>query len=128
MSADRMDQIGELLEEVLALATTSRAAYLDRTCAGDPELRAEDESLLASHEQAASRFLNEPWRDASSSRNGSTRRIGPYLLTSRLGVGGMGEVFAAVRADGQFEQTVALKLVRAGYAHAGDVVARFRSE
>ncbi len=40
--------------------------------------------------------------------------IGPYQLVRRLGEGGMGEVFLAERFDGEFEQRVALKRIRAG--------------
>ena len=39
-------------------------------------------------------------------------RIGPYRVVRTLGSGGMGVVYVAERADGEFEQTVALKLVR----------------
>ena len=40
--------------------------------------------------------------------------IGPYRLVRRLGEGGMGEVFLAERSDGEFEQKVAIKRIRAG--------------
>src|SRR5690606_15593938 len=39
------------------------------------------------------------------------RRIGPYRLVQRIGEGGMGTVYRAARADGQFEHEVALKLI-----------------
>lgn len=39
-------------------------------------------------------------------------RVGPYRIVRTLGSGGMGIVYVAERADGEFEQTVALKLVR----------------
>jgi serine/threonine-protein kinase len=39
-------------------------------------------------------------------------RIGPYRIVEELGRGGMAIVYLAERADGEFEQTVALKLVR----------------
>jgi tetratricopeptide (TPR) repeat protein len=55
------------------------------------------------------------------------QRIGAYLLKEQVGHGGMGEVFAAVRADGQYEQRVALKLVRSGY-DSQLVRERFRTE
>ena len=61
---------------------------------------------------------DDAWRD---------RRIGPYRLVERLGVGGMGEVYRAARADAQFEQQVAIKLVRAGL-HSQLVFERFRAE
>jgi serine/threonine-protein kinase len=41
-------------------------------------------------------------------------RIGPYRVLSTLGVGGMGEVFLAERADAEFEQKVAIKVVPGG--------------
>jgi serine/threonine protein kinase len=39
------------------------------------------------------------------------RRIGPYQVDSLLGRGGMGAVYLAHRADGHFEQKVAIKLI-----------------
>ncbi|MGH8260841.1 MAG: protein kinase domain-containing protein [Steroidobacteraceae bacterium] len=42
------------------------------------------------------------------------QRLGPYRLTAVIGSGGMGEVYRAVRADEEYRQEVAIKLVRAG--------------
>jgi serine/threonine protein kinase len=38
--------------------------------------------------------------------------LGPYRLVRRLGQGGQGAVFEAVRDDGRFEQRVAIKIVK----------------
>src|SRR6056297_2066750 len=46
-------------------------------------------------------------------------RIGAWRLLRRIGQGGMAEVYLAERADGAFEQTVALKLLWPGLTHAG---------
>jgi serine/threonine protein kinase len=46
-------------------------------------------------------------------------RIGQYRLLRTLGVGGMGEVFLAERADAEFEQQVAIKVVHGGAATQG---------
>src|SRR3981189_2367500 len=46
-------------------------------------------------------------------------RIGPYRVLRTLGVGGMGEVFLAERADAEFEQQVAIKVVYGGTAARG---------
>jgi serine/threonine-protein kinase len=54
-------------------------------------------------------------------------RVGSYRLTERIGQGGMGVVFAAERADGQFQQTAAIKLLEVGFADAPSV-SRFRTE
>ena len=54
-------------------------------------------------------------------------RIGPYRVLRTLGVGGMGEVFLAERADAEFEQQVAIKVVYGG-AIARNVQSRLRIE
>ncbi len=41
-------------------------------------------------------------------------RIGPYRVLRTLGVGGMGEVYLAERADAEFDQQVAIKVVYGG--------------
>jgi eukaryotic-like serine/threonine-protein kinase len=52
-------------------------------------------------------------------------RIGPYRVLRILGVGGMGEVFLAERADAEFEQQVAIKVV---YGNLRGVQSRLKSE
>src|SRR5262249_23025478 len=54
-------------------------------------------------------------------------RIGPYELLQEIGHGGMGTVYLAARADDEFRQTVALKLIRRGM-DTDLVVSRFRNE
>ena len=57
------------------------------------------------------------------------RRVGPYEIEALIGEGGMGRVFRARRADGAYDRTVALKVVRQSLALAGsDVAARLRRE
>src|SRR5277367_1978705 len=46
-------------------------------------------------------------------------RIGPYRVLRTLGAGGMGEVYLAERADAQFEQQVAIKVVHGGLLAVG---------
>ena len=55
------------------------------------------------------------------------RRLGPYELGEAIGSGGMGEVFRAARADSEYQQQVAIKLVRAGFDTAF-ISARLRAE
>jgi serine/threonine protein kinase len=54
-------------------------------------------------------------------------RIGPYRVLRSLGIGGMGEVYLAERADAEFEQQVAIKVVHSG-ALARGVQSRLRVE
>src|SRR5262249_9330379 len=51
----------------------------------------------------------------------------PYQLTASIGHGGMGAVYRAIRADDQFEQTVAVKLLRFPQSDAAELE-RFRRE
>ena len=107
-----------------------RAAFLDRACAEDAELRTEVDSLLAADRSGdqidtlATDWLHA-WDEPDPSLAG--RSIGPYRLLEELGAGGMGTVYLAQRDDSQFRQRVALKILR---AEAGDaeLARRFRSE
>ncbi len=54
-------------------------------------------------------------------------RVGPYVIERELGRGGMGVVFAAVRADDAFRKRVALKVAGDTLA-APHVIERFRHE
>jgi serine/threonine protein kinase/Tfp pilus assembly protein PilF len=55
------------------------------------------------------------------------RRIGPYRVLRTLGAGGMGEVYLAERADAEFEQQVAIKVVHGGAVGRG-ASSRFKIE
>jgi len=55
------------------------------------------------------------------------RRVGPYLLESELGRGGMGSVWLARRVDGYYEAKVAIKLLVASWFGTEGAV-RFRHE
>lgn len=132
MNPERWKQIREVFDHAVLLPTVERAVYLDNVCASDPDLRSEVESLLVSNSQAGAGFLNNPAVDLAkvpskpaSSRVG--RRIGAYNILEEIGQGGMGEVYRAARADGQYEKQVAIKLVRGGYDTAA-VLDRFRHE
>src|SRR4051812_23094578 len=55
------------------------------------------------------------------------RTIGSYLIIQQIGRGGMGTVYRAVRADGEFQIEVAIKFVSRGM-DSGLVSERFRKE
>ena len=54
-------------------------------------------------------------------------RVGAYVIVRELGRGGMGTVFLAERADGQFEKQVAIKILNRG-ADTAEILRRFRAE
>src|SRR6202008_667740 len=63
--------------------------------------------------------------NVSPQRIGS--RIGAYRIGREIGRGGMGAVYLAARADGEFEKDVAIKVLKRG-TDTDEIVRRFRSE
>jgi len=132
MKPERWGQVKKILDEALSMGSAQREAFLDRACASDKELRSEVESLLASHEQAGTGFLKSPVVDLKSGATSpgasiTGRRIGVYQVIEEIGHGGMGEVYRAARADGQYTKEVAIKLVR-GSLDSRFVTERFLNE
>jgi len=117
---DAKSIFGEALE---ILAPAERAAYLDAACAGNANLRAEVEALLASLEKAGG-FMGRPAAAVLTPEIGS--RVGPYTLEQPLGEGGMGVVYRA-RQEEPVRRQVAVKLIKGG-ADSARVVARFEQE
>ncbi len=118
MNREQWDQVKQLLDQAIALDAAERPSFLDRSCHEDSEIRREIESLLASHEQAGTGFLKTSAADLEAAMAPATKReghrIGVYQILREIGHGGMGEVYRAVRADGQYTKEVAIKLVRGG--------------
>jgi serine/threonine protein kinase len=134
MNPERWKQVCEILDTVIHLSAADREAYLRRVCSSDFELRSEVESLLQSHEQAGNVFLERPAVDLNAVLDQTEpeskwvgRLIGVYRIVEQIGHGGMGEVYRAVRADGQYEKEVAIKLVRTGYG-SSELLQRFLHE
>ena len=134
MNPERWQQIRRVLDDAIATPEADRPALLDAACGGDLELRAEVESLLSSHQKAGTVFLrkpavvlNAPMSDSGDEGGRVGRRVGVYRLVEQIGQGGMGEVYRAVRADGQYEKEVAIKFVRVGL-DSRSVLERFRYE
>jgi eukaryotic-like serine/threonine-protein kinase len=127
---DRFQRCEELFHSARLLAGPEREALLTEACAGDLLLRGEVERLLAAHDRADA-FIDTPalprpaWSDPDESW--PSRRVGPYQIVREIGRGGMGAVYLAERVDGQYEQRVALKLIKRGMDTA-QVLARFRAE
>lgn len=133
MTRDRWQQVERVLDAVLECEPREWDAIIAEHCGADAELRTEVASLLARF-GPAQRFLDVPAvasiAAGAAGRAASVapgRRIGPYLLVREIGHGGMAQVFLAERDDGEFQQRVAVKLLRPG-AEGEEPDRRFRIE
>ena len=127
MSSERWERTKEILEQALRLAPREREAYLDAACATDADLRAEVQSLIASHEDAGSQFLVEAAPQVlqlATPRVGA--KLGSYEIIELLGAGGMGEVYRA--KDTRLERTVAIKILPFALSANSDRLRRFERE
>jgi len=127
MDSARWEQLSRHFDALLSLPRQERGAYLDGICRDDEPLRAELTSLLEAHEtqpgfleQSAAAETDQP---AHLLPEGAS--LGAWRIVRFVGQGGMGEVYEVARADGQFEQRAALKVMRAEAARFQD---RFDAE
>jgi non-specific serine/threonine protein kinase/serine/threonine-protein kinase len=128
--ADRWQRLNELFHAAVAVDPAQRASFVEQACAGDAALRAELEALLradasADHFLEADAIRQLPLDEPGASVTG--RPFGPYRVLNEIGRGGMGAVFLAERADGQFQQRVAIKVIKRGM-DTTHVLERFRAE
>ncbi|MCC7139377.1 MAG: protein kinase [Planctomycetes bacterium] len=127
------------VEEIFSAAIERRTAqerssYLDGVCGRETSLRRQVDRLLAAHESAGSFLEGGPFGAATSGPSARDARpplsvgasIGPYLLTSVVGEGGMGTVYEA-QQTAPVRRTVAIKVVRSGVGSAA-VLRRFETE
>lgn len=110
-----MDQAQEIARRARELGPRDRAEYLRVACGADQTLRSQVLEVLG--DDAFDDGNDEPlgsFDETTPPRDRSGERIGIYRLVSRIGLGGMGEVYLASRDDEAFEQRVAIKLVHEG--------------
>ncbi|MCB9867089.1 MAG: serine/threonine protein kinase [Phycisphaerales bacterium] len=133
MAGTRWQQVKALFEEAEGLSAAEREQLLRSVAEVQPEVAREVSSLLAHHDPHQE-FLEPP--DAhhvaraleqleAHPRVG--RCLGAYRLARLIATGGMGQVFLAARADGQFERQVAVKVIRRAL-DSTDLRRRFRIE
>ena len=129
MDSARWNKIQELFEAALDREREEREAFLRDACAGDDELLREVKSLLA-EDEAGHSLLEGLAVDAvglSQELSMEGKHVGPYRIVKQIATGGMGAVYLAERDDGQFEQKVALKLIKKGMDSEA-ILRRFQGE
>jgi serine/threonine protein kinase/tetratricopeptide (TPR) repeat protein len=109
-----LDEIVRLAEE---LPASEQPEFLRRTCGAHSALYEQAAEILKA--RSCGGWWDQSIDELASVRSASAEaligsRLGPYRVIATLGEGGMGEVALAERADEQFSQRVAIKLVRRG--------------
>ena len=110
-ASEHLARLEAVFHEVLALDPESRPASLQELCGDDAFLLAGVTKLLRATERETLISGSLRIRQIIEEAAFAQRRIGPYQLKSLLGRGGTGAVYLAERADGQYEKTVAIKLI-----------------
>jgi len=104
-----------LFHEVADLTRSEREKlFAERQIA--PDLRAEIESLLSfdsTNDHGLTESVANATEEVLTSDNGGLLHWGPYRRVRVLGSGGMGTVYLAERTDGEIQQQVAVKVLRA---------------
>src|SRR5438094_8662935 len=133
VTPERWKQIEAIFEQALELKANERAAFVQKSCTGDEELRREVESLLESHASAGgfiddrSLFISEAGLKDDNEDVRVGQLIGAYRIVREIGRGGMGAVYLAERADEHYKKQVAIKLVKRGM-DTDSVLRHFRNE
>jgi serine/threonine-protein kinase len=136
MNADPNPAKAIFLEAVERHAPEQWRAFLDRACAGQPDLRGRVEMLLQAHREVGTAQHCDLAEDTDPGplataaeppvREQPGEVIGPYKLLEQIGEGGFGIVFMAEQTQ-PVRRKVALKVLKPGM-DTKQVVARFEAE
>lgn len=111
---DRWERLEALFQQALELPAGEVAEFCTRECGDDRELSEFLYDLVTTAEiddEAIHRSVSELATDVAHGEPLTGERIGAYQVDALIARGGMSEVYLASRADGQFEKSVAVKVI-----------------
>ncbi len=124
---ERWQEISPYLDHALSLSEQERAEWLSGFRTQQADIAHLVEELLEEHQALSQEhFLEHPLQPPDEFCVPG-EMVGPYKLVSRIGEGGMGNVWLAERADGRFERQVAIKFVHFAITSRG-AAERFKRE
>lgn len=131
--ADDPNVVRDIVQRAQALGPQERATFVRHSCGNDETLLSMVLDALGDNAMNPA-YWDERAADADAAGGDpglllslEGQRLGPYRIVRKLGSGGMGDVYLAERADDEYQQRVAIKLVRAGVFSA-QVQSRLRME
>jgi eukaryotic-like serine/threonine-protein kinase len=133
MSPERWHHISEIAADCLAIEDAElREQHLLKACADDAALALAVRDILQQDAAQGNPLHRTAMLHAAAQSMGAQTalagaRLGPWQLDAEIARGGMGTVYRAHRADGEYAQDVAIKLVRAD-VNSQQVVDRFHAE
>jgi serine/threonine-protein kinase len=128
VNPERWARLKELFQAAVELPAAERAKAVAAARAEDPRLGAELEALLAHDPEPTVGLPRASLPHGAPEPPAIPDRIDRYRIVREIGHGGMGRVFLAERADGAFQQRLAIKLLHAGVWAGEDVRRRFLAE
>ncbi len=131
MTPETWALVGRLYEASLERDVAERAPFLSNACGGNELLRREVESLLIAQEEAGDFLEGDAEKDTAELSAAQTpslagKKLHHYELLSRLGTGGMGEVYRAL--DARLGREAAIKILPPALATDADRLRRFEQE
>ena len=127
MSTASIDRLAlELLSQALDLPSDQREAWVKSQSDGNNLLEKRVLSLLAT-ERAHPGALKTGGAQQDAIEIEPPERVGAYRIIETIGQGGMGAVYKGERASGNFDHTVAIKIIRPGVL-SDSLVERFQRE
>lgn len=108
----------QIVEDALDIpAPDARRAFVAQACGANAQLRQRVDELLASDDTDSTLGPDEGFLRPLGLNDPLPEVLGPWRIVEEIARGGMGAVARAERCDGLFEQTVAIKLIRADIAN-----------